>query len=457
MHVLAGYAQRRDLTADRRVLILDSEAASRHELAAILGGAGYQTDSCSTPEAAFEALAQGKHGTLIVQHRQSLMDGLSLARQVFKSHADVSVILLTGDQTLDAVVAALQAGVFDFMTKRFEPSMLADQLLEALRRTIDSERGATSLAPPSASTLRRDPVREVLVGHCPLIEQAREAVRAAMNDAVPVLIDGEAGTEKLSVARLLHDASGRRARPFVVLNSQSDSEARDQRGEAAPGTVFISEVSALDSSVQMDLVKRLSEFAASPANATSRLVAGLNHPPAGSWPDSALCRLFDGVGTRHVLLPPLRERGRDVLILAEHFAEQVRLARGDALLRITHSAVDALTRYAWPGNVDELRFAIQHAASLCSDSMIRVGDLPPSIGLSLTGATDASGTPLQVQSLEDMELAYILRVLDAVRGNKASAARLLGVDRTTLYRKLQRQEQTGPASSEALPAHRARK
>jgi transcriptional regulator of acetoin/glycerol metabolism len=120
--------------------------------------------------------------------------------------------------------------------------------------------------------------------------------------------------------------------------------------------------------------------------------------------------------------------------------------------------MDALTRYYWPGNVEELRFAIQHAASLCTDSTIRVADLPPSIGLSLTGASDGSGMPLQVQSLEDMELSYIQRVLDAVGGNKASAARLLGVDRTTLYRKLQRQEQGGAVSSEPpLPAHRVRK
>jgi two-component system response regulator HydG len=243
----------------------------------------------------------------------------------------------------------------------------------------------------------------------------------------------------------------------VVLNTPGDSATRGHGDEAAPGTLFIAELSSLDESRQMELVQRLSEFAASTTKATSRLVAGLNHPPPSTWADSVLCRLFAGVGTRHVLLPPLRDRGRDVLILAEHFAEQVRLARGDALLRITRTAADALTRYTWPGNVDELRFAIQHAASLCSDSMIRVSDLPPSIALSLTGATDESGTPLHVQSLENMELSYILRVLDAVGGNKASAARLLGVDRTTLYRKLQRQEPTDPASPVAPPAHRARK
>jgi DNA-binding NtrC family response regulator len=148
-----------------------------------------------------------------------------------------------------------------------------------------------------------------------------------------------------------------------------------------------------------------------------------------------------------------------VVTLAEHFAEQGRLVRGDASLRITPTAVEALTRYVWPGNVEELRFAIQHAASLCVGSVIRVVDLPPGIGLSLKGSTDENGVRLEVQSLEDMELSYILRVLDAVGGNKASAARLLGVDRTTLYRKLQRQELNDPLpTAEVMPAaRRARK
>ena len=169
-------------------------------------------------------------------------------------------------------------------------------------------------------------------------------------------------------------------------------------------------------------------------------------------------RLFQRLGGTEVLLPPLRERDHDIVTLAEHFAEQSRLSRGDASLRITPTALEALRRYKWPGNVDELRCAIQHAASLCVDSVIRVVDLPPSIGSSLKGATDESGTRLAVQSLEDMELSYILRVLEAVGGNKASAARLLGVDRTTLYRKLQRQEHAEPAPlADAAPARRARR
>jgi DNA-binding NtrC family response regulator len=229
--------------------------------------------------------------------------------------------------------------------------------------------------------------------------------------------------------------------------------------DARRGTLFFPEVSSLNSVWQVELVKLLSGLGPNSDAPRPRIIAGLSQPPNETWEGSVLARLFERMGGSQVLLPPLRERGRDVVILAEHFAEQGRLARGDATLRITPTAVEALTRYAWPGNVEELRFAIQHAASLCVGSVIRVVDLPPGIGLSLKGSTDESGTRLEVQSLEDMELSYILRVLDAVGGNKASAARLLGVDRTTLYRKLQRQELNDPlAAAEALPAvRRARK
>jgi DNA-binding NtrC family response regulator len=170
-----------------------------------------------------------------------------------------------------------------------------------------------------------------------------------------------------------------------------------------------------------------------------------------------LCRLFASLGSDRVLLPPLRERGRDVVLLAEHFAEQVRLERGDASLRISGAALEALGAYGWPRNVDELRLAVQHAASLCTDSSIQVSDLPPCIAFGASAPPAESGMraraqSLQVQSLQDMELSYISRVLDAVGGNKASAARLLGVDRTTLYRKLQRQELGAvPAPAEARP------
>jgi DNA-binding NtrC family response regulator len=459
MFVLAGRAQHRASGGSQRILILDAAVASRSVLSSVLAHAGYTADTCSTDAAAFAVLSKGDHGVLVIQQYQSLSAGSALVRKVQAEHAAVGVILLTADRAPDIAVTALQTGVFDFMTKSFEPSTLPEHLLDTLRRVVEMERDAASAVLPAVASWVRDPVQDVLIGNCPLLERAREQVHAALADGVPVLISGEAGTEKLAVARLLHDASERRDSPFVVVNGpRLDGSGPLPRSiEARPGSLFVADVSALDVDSQLQLAKRFSSFAAPSDEPQPRLLGGLNQPPAAGWAGSVLGDFLFKAGARHVSLPPLRERGRDVLILAEHFAEQARLARGDASLRITDTANDALSRYAWPGNVDELHFAIQHAASLCVGSTIHVADLPPAVSLSLTGATDESGTRLRVQSLEDMEISYILRVLEAVGGNKASAARLLGVDRTTLYRKLQRQEQSSSAHSEVPPSRGTRK
>jgi DNA-binding NtrC family response regulator len=454
--------------AAERVLVLDNNVVSCNVVAAMLREAGFQADTCAESVEALDTLAKRHHRVLVADQHRGPIDNLAVVREVQQHQPGVSVILLTGDDSLDSAVAALKSGVFDFMTKSFDLSSLADHLLDAVRRAFDT--GLRSGGELRASLLPpRDPIREVLVGDCREIERARHAVRMAMSNDAPLLIVGEAGTEKVSVARTIHAASARHKEPFEIVNtSKVDAsidflEAVRTWSDARRGTLFFPEISSLNSVWQVELVKLLSALGPNPESPRPRIIAGLSQPAVDTWEGSVLMRLFQRLGGGEVTLPPLRERGRDVLILAEHFAEQNRLARGDASLRITPTAVEALMRYAWPGNVDELRFGIQHAASLCVDSVIRVVDLPPSIGLSLKGATDESGTRLEVQSLEDMELSYILRVLDAVGGNKASAARLLGVDRTTLYRKLQRQEQGDSAapssapSSETAPVRRARR
>jgi two-component system, NtrC family, response regulator HydG len=466
MYVLAGISPERAANAGKRALVLDDNAVSCNVVVAILGEAGYPTDTCTTGGEALFTLARGQHKVVVIDQHGSSIDSLDITRQLRAAHPAVSIIVLAGEKALEPAVGALQAGLLDFMTKSFDLSTLAEHLLDALRRTFDDGRnsGVRHAILPAPAVVR-DPVHDVLVGECGAIEQARQEVRTAARHDTPVLIIGEHGTEKAGVARFIHGASQRQKEPFEVVNTSQIDASTDLLAalrtwsDARRGTLFFPEVSSLNSVWQVELVKLLSGLGPSADAPRPRIIAGLSQPPDETWEGSVLARLFERMGGGQVLLPPLRERGRDMVILAEHFAEQGRLARGDATLRITPTAVEALTRYAWPGNVDELRLAIQHAASLCVGSVIRVVDLPPGIGLSLKGSTDESGTRLEVQSLEDMELSYILRVLDAVGGNKASAARLLGVDRTTLYRKLQRQELNDPlATAEALPAaRRARK
>lgn len=464
MYVLACIAPQRAVNTGKRVLVLDDNAVSCNVVMTILGEAGYATDSRSTTEDAFELLARGQHRVLIADQHRGPIDGLAVARRIQEEHPHISIILLTGDKTLPAAVDALQTGVFDFMTRSFDLSSLAHHLLDAVRRTFGDQAPGSERVARGSLMVPRDPVLEVLVGDSTAIERARQDVRSAAGDEAPVLIVGENGTEKAAVARLIHSLGARHKEPFEIVNTAQMDDGTDflkavrTWSDARRGTLFFADVSSLNSVWQVELVKLLSGLGPNADAPRPRIIAGLSNPSDENWEGSVLARLFQRLGSARVALPPLRERGRDVVILAEHFAEQSRLARGDSTLRITPTALEAMSRYAWPGNVEELRFALQHAASLCGDSVIRVIDLPPSIGLSLKGANDENGARLEVQSLEDMELSYILRVLEAVGGNKASAARLLGVDRTTLYRKLQRQEQAEPATADATPiSRRARK
>jgi len=463
MYVLAGITPSRMTNGAQRVLVLDDNAVSCNVVVTILREAGFHPDTAATSVEALEQLSKNEHRVLVADQHRGSLDNLEVTRQVQQLYPSVSVVLIAGDRHLEASVDALRAGTFDFMTKSFDLSTLAEHLLDAVRRAFDV--GQRALGGPGGHAtplLPKDPIRDVLVGACLAIERARQEVRAATNNDAPVLIVGETGTEKVTVARLIHSSSPRHKEPFEVVNTSQLDESTDflkavrTWSDARHGTLFFPDVSTLNSVWQVELVKLLSGLGPNSDAPRPRIIAGLSQPSDDTWEGSVLARLFQRMGGSQVVLPPLRERGRDVVILAEQFAEQSRLARGDASLRITPTALEALTRYVWPNNVDELRFAMQHAASLCADSLIRVVDLPPSIGLALKGATDESGTRLEVQSLEDMELSYILRVLDAVGGNKASAARLLGVDRTTLYRKLQRQEHAEPASEVAI-ARRARR
>jgi DNA-binding NtrC family response regulator len=462
MYVLACIAPQRGRNTGKRVLILDDNAVSCNVVLAILGDAGFSTDTRATSEEAYVALATGQYRVLILDQHRGPIDGLAVARRVQDAHPSISIILLTSDKALSSAVEALQAGVFDFMTKSFDLSTLAEHLLDAVHRAFMGDR-ADPESGPRARSAPRDPMHEVLVGDSVGIERARLEARAATGGDAPLLIIGEAGTEKLAVARLVHLLSPRHKEPFEVVNTTPIDEidflkAVRTWSDARRGTLFFAEVSSLNPVWHVEIVKLLSGLGPNPDAPRPRIIAGLSHPPNEAWESSVLGRLFHRLGGSQVVLPALRERGRDIVVLAEHFAEQSRLARGDASLRITATALEAITRYGWPGNLEELRVAIQHAASLCTDSVIRVVDLPPSVGLSLKGASEENGTRLEVQSLEDMELSYILRVLDAVGGNKASAARLLGVDRTTLYRKLQRQEHAELAATADAPlARRARK
>jgi DNA-binding NtrC family response regulator len=461
MYLLAAIAARRDLRSGERVLIVDDDALFDERVVKLFGALGVYIDRCTGSDAALTALSSGKYAVLLTHEGHGGTRGLELVCQVYESYPGVGAVLLGTGESMERVTPAIQKGVFDFMTRDFEPAALLEHLSDALRRALAGAAAAPS-TPAMESGYARvgtarplDIVRDVLVGDSPELVQARAVLHAATNDDAPVSICGELGTEKLGVARLLHDLSVRRDEPFVIaapVTARAESASaglRSQLAAAGRGTLFFPDMRELGAAASIQVLEMLGGEPVGSAAARARIVFA--HEPNWSVEHGVIGQLSEA-RVHDVSLPPLRERGRDILVLADHFAERARPA-GAPPLGMTASASETLLAYDWPGNVDELRSAIQHAAAVCADSLIRVADLPATIVARARPVRDEGYAELKVQSLEHMGLSYISSVLDAVGGNKASAARLLGVDRTTLYRKLHRQEQTAtPAVVEVPPA-----
>ncbi len=282
-----------------------------------------------------------------------------------------------------------------------------------------------------------------------------------------MLITGESGAGKEGVARAIHRRSRRRDGPFVALNCAAVPEglieselfghvrgaytdARDERPglfvQANGGSLFLDEISDLAPGVQPKLLRSLQERRVRPVGATkeiafdARLIAATNRDladevRAGRFRED----LFYRVQVVHIDVPPLRSRGNDILLLAGHFLESSAVRAGRPLLRISSEAAARLRDYPWPGNVRELQNCIERAVALADGEEIVPEDLPKTI-LRYRGAEAAIEPPSAggaLRSLEEVERAHILRVLDIVGGNKTQAARALGLDRKTLYRKLQ--------------------
>jgi DNA-binding NtrC family response regulator len=462
MYLLAAIATRRDMRPGERVLIFDQDALFDESVSRLLDTLA-AADRCSTREAVFESLSTGHYAVLLTHDGVGQTRGLELVCQVHERCPAVGAILLDASDSAARATLALEKGIFDFMTRDFDATGLLEHVGDAVQRALAAASAASSSAPSGfarAGSLRPlDVARDVLVGDSPALVQARAVLQLATSDAAPVLICGEPGTEKLAVARLLHDLSARRQEPFVIadvttpLAQEGAAALSSQLSAAGRGTFFIPELGELGAIAGVELLELLelldqrqrSEPTA--PRVVPRLVLG--HVPGWNAAEG-LARHLGESRVHRLVLPPLRERGRDVLVLADHFAERARPV-GSGPLGMTASASETLLAYDWPGNVDELRSAIQHAAAMCVQALIRVADLPPALVARARPARDERSPELKVQSLEDMGLSYISSVLGSVGGNKASAARLLGVDRTTLYRKLQRQEQTSPPPVVSAP------
>ena len=448
-----------------RVLIVDDERAMVDAMADDLKGHGLETAVASSADEASAALGREDFDVVVTDLNMRGGSGVELCEYVVKNRSDVPVIVVTAFGSLETAVATLRAGAFDFLTKPFDMQELVIAVERAaqhrllreevkrLRRAVEESNSFEELVGGSA------PIREVYA----LIE------RVAETDAT-VLISGETGTGKELAARALHRRSRRHDHPMVTVNCAAvpanlleselfghvrgaftDARA-DRKGlfvQADQGTLFLDELGEMPLEMQAKLLRALEVRAVRPVGGREevsfdvRLVAATHRDLVASIEAGAFREdLYYRIHVVEITMPPLRARGTDILLLAQTFLGQLARQQGKPVQRISPAVAERLLAYAWPGNIRELRNCVERAVALARFGEIVLEDLPAHVReYRSSHVLLAASDPSELVPLAEVERRYIERVMQAVNGNKRQAAQILGLDRATLYRKLERWSQ----------------
>jgi two-component system response regulator AtoC len=441
-----------------RVLIVDDDAELCDLLKEVATQHGYVPEIASSARQALDMAAAQDFDVVVTDVLMEGMDGLELCRRLAESLPDVPVVVLTASGNVDTAVAAIRAGAYDFVSK----PVSIDTFLIALERgvahrTLKAE--VMRLREAVASSRHVDGI----LGESPAMTKVLQRVAQVAPTDATVLITGESGTGKELVAHALHDLSPRRSQPFVAVNCAAmpptlleselfghvrgaftDAKAT-RRGlfmQAGSGTIFLDEISEMPPEMQVKLLRVLQERKVRPIGSDeevpfeARVVTATNRDLEAEVEENRFRRdLYYRIDVVEIPLPPLRARQGDIILLAQHFLQRAANRIGKSVIGLSQSAARKLIEYDWPGNVRELENCMERAVALTRFAEITVDDLPERIRDHETVRLVLAGDdPDELLPLSEMERRYIRRVLAAVGGNKSRAARVLGVDRRSLYR-----------------------
>jgi two-component system response regulator HydG len=451
-----------------KILVIDDEQSILDTIGILLRSEGFETHLMQNGRDALDRLREVRPDVVLTDIRMPAMSGLDILEAVRGSDPEVPVILMTAQASLQSAVKAVNQGAFYYLQKPFAN----DDLVALCRRAAETRRLSTENTALKKEIRRRElGDAERPVGRSRIfLDVLKLAETVAPTDST-LLITGESGTGKEILARYIHRLSDRAGGPFVSINCGAlpenllESElfghvkgsftgaVRDKEGlmtVAGGGTFLLDEVAEMSPALQVKFLRALQEREIVPVGATEpvridvRIIAATNRDleqeiRRGAFRSDLYYRL--NVITLH--LPALRERMEDIPLLAEHFLRAMEQDRAGAngkgvqALHLSEAALDALGRYDWPGNVRELENALERAAVLSTSEEISTEALPSRITDPVPAPLVSERVPLN-PTLEVIERAYILWVLDAEGGNKARAADVLGIDPSTLYRKLNR-------------------
>ena len=467
----SNYARPTELAGRLHVLVVDEDAAVRSACCEIAAGKGFLSHGVATMEAARSLLRGSSVDILLIDLKAGAgqRGALELLEEVKVLQPEMAIIAMTAFATVTSAVEAMRTGAADYLTKPFSMEELAGILQRAAEQRCVDE----------ASRRLRDRLRTQrglgnIIGSSPEMDKLYRILSKVAHTAHPVLILGESGTGKELVARSIHSNGPHASKPFLPVDCGSlvptlveselfgyvkgaftgASRAKDGLLVAAEGgTVFLDEIGELPLDLQAKLLRALQEKEIRPVGSTQRvainvrILAATNRDLAQMVEQGRFRKdLYYRLNVVSLRIPPLRERREDIPLLAAHFLDRSNQQRG-AQNALSDDALRIMTDYTWPGNVRELENSIERACALSSGAILHIGDLPTQLQEFRLHAYQAA-VPVEdntaanvprvntVTPLAELERQAILRTLRELKGDKLTTARLLGIGKTTLYRKL---------------------
>jgi DNA-binding NtrC family response regulator len=443
-----------------RILVVDDDRAMCQLLIDLLREDGYEADVAYDGESALEKCRTTRFDLAITDLMMPKMRGIELVQRLREIDASALVLLITAFGTIENAVEAMRAGAFHYVTKPFHN----DEILIQVKRALEQKTLQEELKRLRTEVQARNRFQNI-IGQSSAMQMVFETIAQVSDLPANVLIEGESGTGKELIARAIHCNSSRGTGPFIPVNCAAIPETlleselfgyvrgaftdarRDRPGlfrEASGGILFLDEISEIPITLQAKLLRVLEDKEVRPLGANQSEKVDTRVLSASNRFLDELVRngkfrqdLYYRLNVIRIELPTLRHRSEDIPLLVKHFIEKFADSAKRNVEGIQDEALAALRSYDWPGNIRELEHTIERAVLLGKGALIGVEDLPAHLVARGESAIVLAQALARQFTLRDLEREYIGKVLETTHGNKTEAARILGVDRTTLYRKLE--------------------
>ncbi len=447
----------------QNVLVVEDEELMRSILRQLLEDEGCKVFTASSAETALEIFPTADIAVTLTDIKMAGMDGLELLDQIKAIDADALVIIMTAYSSVDSAIAALRKGAYDYITKPF----VNEDLLQTVKNAIRQQELFTENRQLKREINRQYGFSEI-IGTSEVLQNIFRLIEKVADTNVSVLVQGESGTGKELIARAIHFNSSRAGKPFLAVNcgalpeslleselfghtkgAFTDAKA-DKKGlfrSAEGGTIFLDEIGEMPLPLQVKLLRALQEHEVTPVGASvpvkfdARIIAATNKNLEKEVAENNFREdLYYRLNVVEVNLPPLRERREDIPLLTKHFSAKAAREQKRNEKQISREAMSALVGHRWNGNVRELQNAVERAFILSNDE-IDLESLPPKVKVNSENAYEMRDPEGLRPTLEEMERRYIMEILKVSNDDKTQAANILGIDLSTLYRKLKRYDE----------------